>query len=717
MASRNIDYLTVRRQVGIGTDNKIVPENYLLTTTNEGVVTYQPVVQYLSTFGILPSGIFYTGATGNTGPTGSSLTGNTGPTGMGATGPQGLTGPTGSSFTGPTGSTGPQGIPGAAANTGSTGPTGIRGLTGNTGPTGSSLTGNTGPTGISGSTGPTGTTGTTGITGSTGNTGNTGPTGPTLDIINAANDRILTAITNQSCNAETNLTFDGSKLTVIGTETIITSGRNYLPQNATSAAFYTEAVTDGLGDRARIGGYKIGTAPAKLVINGDGGNVAIGTQNPLSNLHVGFNTTFAQDWFFSNGTDLPSGGFGFFPSMLGRGMSLNSTGTTTINVYSDGVNAYGGAIGGDSNGNIDFFTGFFGSAPSTQVKSFADLFGMRLNASGNLGIGTTSPVTRLDVSGGARIGSNVQDTYALITGSNGTFVSIEGANAANSIKRNIILNGYGGSVGINTTTPDVNSKLTVNGNISQANNVVALGTNAGITGQGTNSIAVGYNSGQNNQGNYSIAIGSNSVNTNQAANSIALNASNVALDASRSAFYVNPVRNGNGAVSSNYAALVYDTVGFEVLRNAYRPGQVVNELVLTRSDLGIVGENRSFLGLSDVSAVRLESGIDVNIVNYNYTPKLASSYILCTLSAPYELTQTVIIKLNFNGIVHSYLRNPQDIKYAPILPITGRYINTSTSPVNINIIGFDQAADYSYIILSFTGETSSFLLNIREIAR
>jgi microcystin-dependent protein len=491
MASRNIDYLTVRRQVGIGTDNKIVPENYMLATTSDGTVTYQPVVQYLSTFGILPSGIFYTGATGTTGPTGASLTGNTGPTGLGATGPTGITGPTGSSLTGPTGPIGPQGIAGAAANTGATGPTGNRGLTGWTGPTGSSLTGPTGPTGTQGLTGPTGPTGTTGRTGGTGNTGNTGPTGPTLDIQNAANDRILTAITNQSCNAETNLTFNGSQLTVIGTETIITSGRNYLPQNVTNAAFYTEAVTDGLGDRAKIGGYKIGTGPANLILNDEGGRIGLGANNPQSKVHVGFDVTFPQDWFFSNGTNSPSGGFQYFPSMLGRGISLNSTGTTTINVYSDGVNAYGGAIGGDSTGTIDFFTGFFGSSPGTQVKSFADLFRMRLDQNGNLGIATTSPTEKLVVSGNALINMGNDTTARLFLGpspgfGNYDYCSLIEANNTYSSNYASDLRFYthgtsstagmptermridnAGRVGINTTTPS--QTLDVSGTITATN--------------------------------------------------------------------------------------------------------------------------------------------------------------------------------------------------------------------------------------------------------
>jgi len=113
-----------------------------------------------------------TGAQGATGPTGG--TGGTGPTGpqgvQGATGSTGGTGPTG-----PTGGTGPQGVQGAVGSTGGTGPTGAQGATGPTGGTGG--TGPTGPQGVQGATGSTGGTGPTGPTGGTGPQGIQGAVG------------------------------------------------------------------------------------------------------------------------------------------------------------------------------------------------------------------------------------------------------------------------------------------------------------------------------------------------------------------------------------------------------------------------------------------------------------------------------------------------------------------------------------------------------------
>ncbi len=106
-----------------------------------------------------------TGANGATGPSGAA--GATGPSGAaGATGPSGANGATGPS--GPAGTTGPSGAAGA------TGPSGADGVTGPSGPAGA-----TGPSGANGATGPSGPAGATGPSGADGATGPSGPAGAT----------------------------------------------------------------------------------------------------------------------------------------------------------------------------------------------------------------------------------------------------------------------------------------------------------------------------------------------------------------------------------------------------------------------------------------------------------------------------------------------------------------------------------------------------------
>jgi len=91
------------------------------------------------------------------------------------------------------------------ARTGDKGDTGAQGATGATGAQGA--TGNTGATGAQGSTGSTGAQGATGSTGPTGSSGS-------ATLTNVANNRVMTAVSGTTLNAESALTFDGNTLTV-----------------------------------------------------------------------------------------------------------------------------------------------------------------------------------------------------------------------------------------------------------------------------------------------------------------------------------------------------------------------------------------------------------------------------------------------------------------------------------------------------------------------
>ena len=187
-----------------------------------------------------------TGSGGSTGPSGATgAQGATGSTGaQGATGSGGSTGPTGNTGAqGATGSTGAQGATGSGGSTGSTGSTGAQGATG--------ATGAQGATGSGGSTGPTGAQGATGSGGSTGPTGAQGATGPTgssgsATLTNVANNRIMTAVSGTTLNAETNLVWDGSSLIIGGVH-------SNNPYNAVSSTRL------GFGGGNDLGNYHIGT--------------------------------------------------------------------------------------------------------------------------------------------------------------------------------------------------------------------------------------------------------------------------------------------------------------------------------------------------------------------------------------------------------------------------------------------------------------------------
>jgi hypothetical protein len=136
-----------------------------------------------------------------------------------------------------------------------------------------------------------------------------------------------------------------------------------------------------------------------LCLNPTDGNVGVGTRSPLAKLQVSFASTLATDWFFSNGNQVPTNGFQFWPSMIGKGMYMDPV-TSYITINTPGSNSFGAAISNDSAGGMDFFTSFIpGVAGIPQVRAFTDVFRMRLDANGNLGIGLTTPQAKLDVSG------------------------------------------------------------------------------------------------------------------------------------------------------------------------------------------------------------------------------------------------------------------------------------------------------------------------------
>jgi hypothetical protein len=171
-----------------------------------------------------------TGAQGTIGTTGAQGT-------IGTTGAQGTIGTTGAQ--GSTGATGAQGATGATGAQGTIGTTGAQGTTGTTG-----AQGTTGTTGAQGTVGTTGAQGTIGTTGAQGTTGATGASAGITSYTNVADNRVITSVNSSTINAEANLTFDGSTLTVSGNTankvSIIGSG---------SAANFTLFSVDGANGR------------------------------------------------------------------------------------------------------------------------------------------------------------------------------------------------------------------------------------------------------------------------------------------------------------------------------------------------------------------------------------------------------------------------------------------------------------------------------------
>jgi hypothetical protein len=171
------------------------------------------------------------------------------------------------------------------------------------------------------------------------------------------------------------------------------------------------------------------------------GFVGIGTTSPAGALHV---ATFGQYSYFSGN----SGGSSIADVQgLAIGWNKSSGGGETILAFNKGGGATGGLAFSCNDGG-----------------SYAEY--MRVTSNGNVGIGTTSPSTKLEVTGNIKAslsGYELQMYPAWDTGVAGFGTSSNHGLvlSTNNTERMRITSG--GNVGIGTTTPS--NKLTVNGNI------------------------------------------------------------------------------------------------------------------------------------------------------------------------------------------------------------------------------------------------------------
>lgn len=178
----------------------------------------------------------------------------------------------------------------------------------------------------------------------------------------------------------------------------------------------------------------------------------------------GQNNIFQEDNNVGIGTEHPDNvqGWNRVLDILGSGHAklLVRTGEIKTGIFShqDWGNMAIGRIGTESNHDLGLMAGYGNIV-------------MSLKTNGYVGVGTSSPVGKLDVRGATFIGTgdlNIGSTGSFVqidqgNGSGNSYTQIRAFSNGGNLANNLILQNSPGFVGIGTTTP--NEKLSVNGKI------------------------------------------------------------------------------------------------------------------------------------------------------------------------------------------------------------------------------------------------------------
>ena len=287
--------------------------------------------------------------------------------------------------------------------------------------------------------------------------------GPIKFLANASERMRITSAGNVGIGT----TSPTEKLSIVGNVTAV----NYFIENSvgTGGTFRLDGYQDYLyiyGDTSNIAGYRFGSDPAGIVMQiGTNGNVGIGTTNPQTTLEV----------LGANEGEYLRAGAGTITDRSLRFSNFTVSGLTGVGHRLNAPNA---------NANL-----------ALAVGGTDRLY---INSSGNVGIGTTSPIRPLDVSADSganaiNIRTRSANDYGILSFSNSTaseiiselYIHRTGTNigslifstnnGSSPLERMRITST--GNVGIGTTSPS--SKLTVDAGdvtLTNGNLYVAIGS-------------------------------------------------------------------------------------------------------------------------------------------------------------------------------------------------------------------------------------------------